>query len=170
MNQVSLIAATLAISAQCFTVARAVEDLCFQYNFANESAAAIRLASKSVISSLEAIRTLALGSSTNKILGLQELDQGLDVTLTGCALIYSILENVVVEHVRQLRDGEDEIRQRAEPYLDIWKTEVIKQGIQELQERKVERDFRVGVMMQAQLQHIKDLNLPLSLLTRALKM
>jgi hypothetical protein len=130
VDPISITTAVLAISARCLTTAKAVYTLRDKFKGAQITISAIHSESAVISASLGHIQTLILkdpDTLSSNFTSRPELEGAFDTSLTGCALIFSILD----DEVQKLQGSGGEMGP-AKRMKIMWKEELMKELLQQI--------------------------------------
>jgi hypothetical protein len=130
MDPISITTAVLAISARCLTTAKAVSTLRDKFKGAQITISAIHSESTVISASLGHIQSLILKDPetlSSIFTSRPGLEGAFDTALTGCALVFSILD----DEVQKLQGDGGEIG-AAEKMKIVWKEETMKELLQQI--------------------------------------
>lgn len=100
MDPLAVSSAVVTVSAQCIRTARALHDLCSKYKDASVTITAIYSETTIISTSLAQIQGLCTkdpDALRSVLQGQPDLGKTFDQALTGCVLVYSVLDDKIQE-------------------------------------------------------------------------
>jgi hypothetical protein len=130
MDPLTITTAALTISARCLTTAKTVYALRTKFKNAQVTISAIHSESTVIGASLGHLQNLVLKDPEtlrSNFASRPELESAFDTALTGCALVYSVLD----DEVKKLL-GDDNGSSRAAGLKCVWKEDTMKELLQQI--------------------------------------
>jgi hypothetical protein len=142
MDPISITGTVLAITAKCLTTARTLYTLREKYKDAQLTITAIYSESRVIGASLSHIQSIILESPEVLHSNLQtrpELESIFDHALTGCMLVFSVLD----EEVEKLNNNVESAWNRA---TAVWKEDTMKDLLQQIRGQQIAISLLIQVL------------------------
>jgi hypothetical protein len=147
MDPISITGTVLAITGKCLTTARTLYALREKYKDAQITITAIYSESRVIGASLGHIQSIILENPDSLQSNLKtrpELESIFDHALTGCMLVYSVLD----EEVEKLNDNAESAWNRASA---VWKEDTMKDLLQQIRGQQIAISLLVQVLQMSVL-------------------